>query len=196
MVLTFVNLKYQDLSAHIVGSTIDLTVGASGEVVSLFDLDPENFDVRYLANRPMNFGGQSLVNVKAMMSSLGKWSLDENGALTVESIQAKSIKATERFDVGTPTNRIGVTLYDEVDGQPYCIKMLASVLTSVPGECGSPTGASTPVGSSMSGSTPTPDSTPIVSEPISAPTSEPALTPEITPEPAPAPESIPTPAPA
>ncbi|OGZ05555.1 MAG: hypothetical protein A2845_04190, partial [Candidatus Lloydbacteria bacterium RIFCSPHIGHO2_01_FULL_49_22] len=154
MVLTFVNLKYQDLSAHIVGSTIDLTGGASGEVVSLFDLDPENFDVRYLANRPMNFGGQSLINVKAMMSSLGKWSLDENGALVVESVSAKTITATEKFQVGTPTNRIGVTLYDETDGNPYCVKVLAGVLTSIFGECGA-VNAGTPSGSSNEGSAPT-----------------------------------------
>ena len=150
-VLGFVNLSYTDLSKHISGGQIALTSSTTGALIPLFALASDDSDVRYLADRPLNLSGQSITNLKALFSANGKWSLDENGKLVIEDLEVKgSIK------VGTPTNRTGVTLFDETNGSPYCIKMIAGVLQSVLGECGFPVtanstpssgGANTPTGS-------------------------------------------------
>jgi hypothetical protein len=157
-VLAFVNLAYTDLNKHISGSQIDLTSSTTGELVPLFALSDDGTDVRYLADRPLNFSSSILTNVKAIFSSTGKWSINEEGKLTVEEVSAKTVRASERLEVGTPTNRTGVTLYDETDGSPYCIKMVATVLRSIAGTCDNPSGI-TPASGGMHESTPPPPPT-------------------------------------
>jgi hypothetical protein len=171
-VLAFVSLAYNDLNTHISGTQINLTATSTGEIVSLFGLSSDTTEVRYLADRPLNFSEATLNNVKAVFSANGKWSLDEDGKLTVEEVNAKTVRASERLFVGTPTNRTGVTLYDETDGSPYCIKMVATVLKSISGTCDSPTETS-----SASGSTPPPPSPSLEPEspPDAPPTDDPVL---------------------
>lgn len=37
--------------------------------------------------------------------------------------------------VGSPEHRIGITLYDEQTGEPYCIKVVSGVMQNIAGEC-------------------------------------------------------------
>jgi hypothetical protein len=191
-VLAFVALQHSDLSKEVSGSRLNLsTTTASGELetIGLFGLASDAASISYLAERPLDVGNQELRNLRALFSASGKWSLDESGKLTVEELEAKTVRATEVLKVGTPEKRTGVTLYDESDGSPYCVKMVASVLMSIPGECGSPTGPGTPAG----GSTPPPPSEPPPPEPPAEETPPPPPS-EPSPEPPPTPpESSPPP---
>jgi hypothetical protein len=174
-VLAFVSLAYTDLNKHISGTQINLTAISTGELVSLFGLSSDTTEVRYLANRPLNFSEATLNNVKAIFSANGKWSLSEDGKLTVEEVNAKTVRASERLFVGTPTNRTGVTLYDETDGSPYCIKMVATVLKSIQGTCDNPIGATPPASGSTPPPPPPPPSPAPESPPESPPTDDPVL---------------------
>ncbi len=67
-VLVFVNLGYQK---------IEVAQNSSGQLV--------------LADADYDFQGHSILNVKSIASSTGKWSIDENGLLAVEKIQTKEL---------------------------------------------------------------------------------------------------------
>jgi hypothetical protein len=133
VILGFVSTKYQDLSAHIVGSQIDLTSTSTGEIVPIFALASDNASVRYVADRPFDLGGAELMNVKSLISASGNWSLDEQGKLVVDTLEVKG-----NTKIGTDAAPSGVTLFDKVSGAPYCIQMIAGALSSVQGECGAP----------------------------------------------------------
>jgi len=96
-VLGFVSTAYRELSKNISGEEFSLTSKLTDTVVSLFGLSSDESDVRYLANRPLHFGGQTLTNMRALFSETGKWSLDENGKLSVEEIHTKRINVAEQI---------------------------------------------------------------------------------------------------
>ena len=60
--------------------------------------------------KDVDFLGNSLLNVKAIASASGKWSLDENGLLTVDRIKA----SVGEF-------KLGVTITDRTTDQPVCV---------------------------------------------------------------------------
>jgi parallel beta-helix repeat protein len=131
-VLVFVSLKHAAISEGVVAGMLSLANGST--TVPLWTIDSTTGEISYLADRALNMNGQSLKNVRSIFAQNGTWSLDENGHLVVEGLEVK-----KSLKVGSPQERIGVTLYDEVDGSPYCIKMVAGTLASLAGECGTQT---------------------------------------------------------
>jgi hypothetical protein len=47
--------------------------------------------------------------------------------------------------VGSPENRIGITIYDEATGEPYCIKVVNGQMQNIAGACETPASTSPPV---------------------------------------------------
>jgi hypothetical protein len=65
--------------------------------------------------------------VKQALSSLGL--LIENGIAKIQKMIVGDL------EIGSPEQPGGITIYDEITGQPYCIKMSGGALVSLPGEC-------------------------------------------------------------
>lgn len=74
----------------------------------------------------LDLGGNSIENVKAIMSASGNWRIGEDGELVVKKVKAEEIEAQN-----------GVTTYDTTTGEPYCIRVTDGVATTVPGQCSS-----------------------------------------------------------
>ena len=76
-------------------------------------------------------------------------------------VSVKNILA-EKLTVGSSTKPTGITLYDEVTGDPYCLKMQNGVMVSLVGECTIGETASTTPGGSGNATT-TDTSLPVIS---------------------------------
>ncbi|MBI2355861.1 MAG: hypothetical protein HYV13_01475 [Candidatus Doudnabacteria bacterium] len=63
--------------------------------------------------------GFSILNVKAITSISGKWSIDENGLIIAAKVRTK-----------------GLELIDEDTGEIYCVKVKSGSLSHTAGECG------------------------------------------------------------
>ncbi|RJQ37766.1 hypothetical protein C4552_00005, partial [Candidatus Parcubacteria bacterium] len=117
-ILVFVNLSYARLDSGLasVADGAPWTVDPdTGRVVLGYALDMQN---------------QAILNVRSIIAASGLWSIDENGALVVEELTAKS-----KLQVGTPENPRGITLFDFDSGQPSCVFVQGGQVRSVPGEC-------------------------------------------------------------
>jgi hypothetical protein len=77
----------------------------------------------------------------------------------------------------------GVTTIDEDTGLPYCIKVKAGQLTSVPGECGAATPTPSPTPTSVQDTTPTATPTPDALAPVASGSGVQLMTPEPVPIP-------------
>jgi len=67
------------------------------------------------------------------------------GARFVDGIAYLKTVFVETLTVGTPEKPAGITLYDEVTGEPYCLKMRNGAMVSIAGECTqATTGTTTP----------------------------------------------------
>jgi len=80
--------------------------------------------------------GLSFINA----SSTPMLMIDENGMLQIRKIQAKEVE-TEKLKVGVPapatsTFSNGITIYDRVTGEPYCIYFENGEMKTAAGECG------------------------------------------------------------
>ena len=78
----------------------------------------------------MDLGGQSIENVKSIVSASGNWSISENGDLVVKTIRVDDI-TTKNLEV----TQSGVTLYDSQSNAPYCLKVTNGILTTLQGSC-------------------------------------------------------------
>jgi hypothetical protein len=70
-------------------------------------------------------------------------SLEALGARFVDGIAYLKNVFVENLTIGTPAKPSGITLYDEVTGEPYCLKMRNGAMVSVAGDCAIAT--STPI---------------------------------------------------
>ncbi|OHA03528.1 MAG: hypothetical protein A3C16_00430 [Candidatus Sungbacteria bacterium RIFCSPHIGHO2_02_FULL_51_29] len=145
-----------------------------------------------------------IANVRGIFSASGKWSLDEEGMLTVSKIVARDIvtdtlTVNDAITVGSTEKPAGITIYDQASGDPYCVGLFNSEWVKSAGECSS---ASLVDGTVSGATTGGGSSTPPPLAPAPAPSPEPAPTPEPSPEPTssstpppadePAPETPPT----
>ncbi|MFA6586244.1 MAG: hypothetical protein WCS86_03750 [Candidatus Paceibacterota bacterium] len=110
----------------------------------------------------------------------------ESGVVYMKALAVDTLK------IGSPAKRTGITLYDEVTGDPYCLSIANGATKTTQGECKiiepvAPTPAPEPTPTPEPEPTPEPTPTPEV-----IPTPEPAPTPEVVP---PSPEVIPEPTP-
>jgi hypothetical protein len=104
-----------DLSNQLSTSIIE------GDINGLWLLD-DNQNIRPLAMLDLN--NQSIINIKSLESSSGKWSLDEEGLFKVVGIE------TEKLTV-----KNGVTTEDKTTGDFYCIYVDEGQLVTESGRC-------------------------------------------------------------
>ncbi|MBI2056023.1 MAG: tail fiber domain-containing protein, partial [Candidatus Sungbacteria bacterium] len=152
-ILVFVSLGY---------SAIDSAVASSaGAASAAWSVDQVSGKVNVGFYGDIDMHGNNILNVASIVSENGKWKIGADGVLVVEEVQAKRVKAEESLEVGTSAKPTGITIYDSVSGQPYCLKMVAGVLQSAAGGCGalgpevglpagSPTSSGSTVGDSSS----------------------------------------------
>ncbi|MDA2921392.1 hypothetical protein MYX76_18190, partial [Desulfobacterota bacterium AH_259_B03_O07] len=105
-ILVFINLTYSKLSPDIKEGTV------AGE-----------------AMRDLN--GSDLINVGAIKSANGQWSIDASGRLIVEEIK------TKRLEVGDSENPQGITIYDQDTGEEYCVGVKSGEWVKQKGKCNS-----------------------------------------------------------
>jgi hypothetical protein len=104
-----------DLSSHLSTSIVE------GDINGLWLLD-DNQNIRPLAMLDLN--NQSIINIKSLESSSGKWSLDEEGLFKVVGIEAEKL-----------TVKNGVTTEDKTTGDFYCIYVDEGQLVTEEGRC-------------------------------------------------------------
>ncbi|MDP3710211.1 MAG: hypothetical protein Q8R29_00620, partial [bacterium] len=61
---------------------------------------------------------------------LGKWSVDETGKLIAEEV------VTKRLEVGTTEQPTGITIYDKITKEPYCLSLENGTVVTSQGKCG------------------------------------------------------------
>jgi uncharacterized protein YjiK len=83
-----------------------------------------------------DFKGIAFNKIRSIGGFNNKWSIDENGKVTAEIVEAKTVRATEALEVGTQSRPSGITIYDTVTGEPYCMQMASGAMVSVKGICG------------------------------------------------------------
>ena len=179
-VLVFLNLTHITLDSGLSGLTSTSTDNAwtigqqSGKVT-----------VNYSAD--LNLQGNNIYDVGAISGMSGKWRIDENGKLTAKEIEVEKATVTKELNVGTADKPTGITIYDEVTGSPYCIKMSNGAMVTSVGTCVSAPPSESPA--------PEPSPTPtIIEEPPQSGDDATAGQATPTPEPTP-PEPTPTPTP-
>jgi hypothetical protein len=121
-ILTFVQLGWNHLDTRL--------ASASSTEPWVIDFETGRIKAAY----SLDMGGKSIENIKAISSASGKWSIDEDGNMIVKSIDADDIK-TKTLKVGESGGPSGVTLFDESNGQPYCIKVVNGSVTTIAGSC-------------------------------------------------------------
>jgi hypothetical protein len=65
--------------------------------------------------------------IKSALEKLGIWI--EGGIVKIKTLFVENLK------IGSPEKPIGITIYDEDTGQPYCVKIKSGQLINIPGEC-------------------------------------------------------------
>ena len=68
--------------------------------------------------------------------------LESLGAKLVAGVASFKNVIAEKLTVGSPTNKTGITLYDEVTGAPYCLSVSNGAPKTTAGECSAVEGAS------------------------------------------------------
>lgn len=130
----------------VVGKSLEPFNGAEGEIgkimvfVNVSYFLPEDL-LEKLNPKPTEDGPleglNSLVSdlaatVKQALASLGLFI--ENGVAQIQKLIASVIE-TENLKVGSPENPTGITIYDRITGQPYCVYVEEGQTKTSSGEC-------------------------------------------------------------
>jgi hypothetical protein len=91
-VLVFVHTSYTRLDPRITGGTIAEIDGI--EDSSYWQMQESTGRIKYIA--PIDMNEFSITNVSAIRQAAGKWSLDENGRLVIDTVDARRVN-TEEF---------------------------------------------------------------------------------------------------
>ena len=83
----------------------------------------------------LSLGGKQITEVLGIQGVGGKWSVDSDGNLVVDSIRARKGVFEESIEVGSDTKQTGITIYDTVTGQPYCLTLANAIMNTAPGKC-------------------------------------------------------------
>ncbi|MEK7649348.1 MAG: hypothetical protein AAB367_00065 [Patescibacteria group bacterium] len=121
-ILVFVQLGWNHLDTQF--------ASASSTEPWVIDFDTGRIKAAYA----IDMGGASIENIKAISSVSGNWSIDEDGNMIVKTIEADDIK-TKGLRVGESGGPSGVTLFDETNGAPYCIKVINGSVATISGSC-------------------------------------------------------------
>ena len=76
--------------------------------------------------------------MSAIFSASGNWRIERDGKLVVKEIEAEQGRFTKNLGVGTTENPQGITIYDELTGQPGCVKLVGGAVQASTGECSAP----------------------------------------------------------
>lgn len=153
-ILVFVNLTYQKIS---------LSEDDQGNLIN----DDE---------KVYEFGGLALVDVKAIASISGKWSIDESGLLVAVKVKAEVVEVTK-----------GVTIFDRTTGSPYCVFVDGGIIKTEAGACDAIQEAATSSGTAAGEATDTSSNSELNSEsapggtevqPLSTPETDSASSPQ------------------
>jgi hypothetical protein len=193
-VLVFVNLSYAKLDNAVSQLALGEPLGSGAGEGAPLSVDQQSGKVSSGFFGNVNMGGNNIIDVGKIVGMFGKWSLDENGKLVAEEIEAKRGTFKDSLNVGTQDKPTGITIYDTGTKKPYCLLMTNGAIVSAPGQCDN--AASSQVISTPASPPPAP--------PAPAPVPVPPLAAETPASQAPAqdssfiepsPEPIPTPAP-
>jgi hypothetical protein len=91
--------------------------------------------VKVLAD--INMNGKGIENIAFLKGVSNNWSIDDTGTLIAENVIAKNVVVQESLEIGSDTKATGITIYDSVDGSPYCFKIENGAMRSEPGKCSS-----------------------------------------------------------
>ncbi|OHA03302.1 MAG: hypothetical protein A3C92_03475 [Candidatus Sungbacteria bacterium RIFCSPHIGHO2_02_FULL_53_17] len=97
----------------------------------------------------INMQGNSILDVKKITGYLGKWSMDEDGTLMAVRVITDELIA-QKVTVGSAAAPSGITLYDEVTKEPYCVKIVSGAVVPQSGACGTAQEVGLPAGSPTS----------------------------------------------
>jgi hypothetical protein len=128
-ITVFVNLGWQKIDSEVAKGTVGTN--------EIWTVDSTTGAMKMVSAAALNLRGKEISNVRSILSESGKWSVSEEGVLVVDSLEVRG-----NVRIGSPERRAGITLYDENTGEPYCIKIIAGVVTSTGGQCGEPIGSS------------------------------------------------------
>jgi uncharacterized protein YjiK len=170
----FVSLGWSRLDANLAGMSTS-TIATNWYV----DQNTGAMSTDFFMNA--DFKGIAFNKIRSIASFNNKWSIDENGKVTAEVVEAKAVAATESLEVGTAARPTGITIFDTITNEPYCMQLANGAMKSVKGRC-----------EDIKAPAPTPSMTP---SPIQGDevdetpdTNNSTTTPEATPEPTTTPE--------
>jgi Chaperone of endosialidase len=133
----------------------------------------------------------SASSLQSIIQSIGNWTVNQFAAVSAVFGSTK----TDNLTVGSSAKPTGITLYDSVTGNPYCLKVVNGIMQNFAGECslvGSTSTSTIPagipgsesgIGSGSTGSDSS-SSTPATSTPSVSTSTEP-VAPVVTPDPTP-----------
>ncbi|NTV21962.1 MAG: DUF5011 domain-containing protein [Candidatus Yonathbacteria bacterium] len=78
----------------------------------------------------LDMDGNGVYDVAEIIGIDESWSVNRQGLLTVNGLVVRG-----DIEVGSREKPSGITLYDEVTGEPYCLRMVAGVIESTLGTC-------------------------------------------------------------
>jgi uncharacterized membrane protein YgcG len=131
---TATSLNENVQEAQVEGETVHI-----GKVLMFINLDrsrltvDSNEEATFASN--MDMGGFTITNVAGLSSASGLWSINAEGDLIVQTIRTEKAFVGESLEVGSEERPRGITIFDTVTGEPYCLQMAAGVMASEPGRC-------------------------------------------------------------
>ncbi|MDP3729225.1 MAG: hypothetical protein Q8R26_00500, partial [bacterium] len=84
----------------------------------------------------LNLNNNSIYDLKKITGYLGRWSVDEGGRLVAVEVETEKLKVKSSAEFGTVEKPIGITIYDEVTKEPFCVKIKNGAMVSEAGICG------------------------------------------------------------
>ncbi len=134
-------LKSQQRKIEELDAAIAESHGAQNLQTNAWSVDQQSGKVNVGFMGDVNMQGHVIMDVGKIIGSLGKWSIDENGTLMAvkiitDEMITKKLAVSDQATFGSREHPIGITIYDQAGGDPYCIKIKNGAMVSEAGECG------------------------------------------------------------
>jgi len=126
-IIVFVNLGYARLDSIIQG----------GELAGNFIVEEGTGRIKAMGVLDMN--DLAIENVRAISGTDGRWYIDENGIFVGDEINVKRATIEDEIKIGTESKPIGITIYDQVTGAPYCLSVSDGAVKTTAGVCSAET---------------------------------------------------------
>ena len=132
----YLQLDYERFTPLIIEAIKEMNAKIDNIATSTLTAKQGTIDLTTL-NSDLNLNGFAILNVKSISGLNGLWKIDENGNLTVQSVN------TQALTVGGG-NASGVTVYDRGTTQPKCVYVENDVIKISAGACGATQNSGTP----------------------------------------------------